>query len=65
MTSMARKKCPSGMALSFPVARVTPQMSSPQGPDWRAVQRISTMATHPYPGVEVTRFVFSDKNCKM
>ena len=64
-TSMARKKCPSGMALSFPVARLTPQMSSPQGTDWRDVQRISTVAAHPYPGMEVTRLIFSDENCKM
>lgn len=47
--SMARKKWPRGMGLGLPVARSSPQMSSPQGPDWKAVERSSTVAAHPYP----------------
>jgi hypothetical protein len=42
-TSIARKKCPRGMGLGLPVARSTPQTSSPNGPDWKAVQSSSTV----------------------
>mmetsp|Transcript_2439 Transcript_2439/g.4833 ORF Transcript_2439/g.4833 Transcript_2439/m.4833 type:complete len:260 (+) Transcript_2439:60-839(+) len=47
--SIARKKWPRGMGLGLPVARSNPQMSSPQGPDWSAMQRSSTVVAHPYP----------------
>lgn len=47
--SIAKKKCPSGIGLGSPVARSIPQISSPNTPDWKAVQRSSTVVAQPKP----------------